>query len=68
METRTRSLVKALIWNVIGLVSMALVGFLATGSAAVGGAMALINTFIGFVLYLLYERLWSRVRWGRGHV
>ena len=68
METRTRSLVKALIWNIIGLASMALVGFLATGSVAVGGAMALINTAIGFTLYLLYERFWSRVRWGRGHV
>jgi len=68
METRTRSLVKALIWNIIGLASMALVGFLATGSVALGGAMALINTAIGFTLYLVYERLWSRVRWGRGHV
>lgn len=68
METRTRSLVKALIWNIIGLASMALVGFLATGSIAVGGVIALINTVIGFTLYLVYERLWSRVRWGRGHV
>jgi len=68
METRTRSLVKALIWNIIGLASMVLVGFLATGSVALGGAMALINTAIGFTLYLVYERLWSRVRWGRGHV
>ena len=31
----------------------------------VGGAMALINTAIGFTLYLVYERVWSRVRWGR---
>ncbi|PCJ10573.1 MAG: hypothetical protein COB16_00770 [Rhodobacteraceae bacterium] len=68
METRTRSLVKALIWNIIGLASMALVGFLATGSVAVGGAIALINTAIGFTLYLLYERLWSRICWGRSHV
>lgn len=68
METRVRSLVKALIWNIIGLVMMALVGFLATGSVAVGGVIALINTAIGFALYLLYERLWSRIRWGRGHV
>ncbi len=68
METRTRSLVKALIWNIIGLATMGLVGFLATGSVAVGGAIAMINTAIGFTLYLVYERLWSRVRWGRGHV
>ncbi|WIY25596.1 DUF2061 domain-containing protein [Parasedimentitalea psychrophila] len=68
METRVRSLVKALIWNIIGLGSMALVGFLATGSIAVGGVIALINTAIGFTLYLLYERIWSRIGWGRDHV
>lgn len=68
METRIRSLVKALIWNIIGLAMMAMVGFLATGSVAVGSAMALINTAIGFSMYLIYERLWSRIRWGRGHV
>jgi len=36
METRRRSLVKALI-----------------------------NTVIGFSMYLMYEGLWSRIRWGR---
>ncbi|WP_438616676.1 DUF2061 domain-containing protein [Parasedimentitalea maritima] len=47
---------------------MALVGFLATGSAAIGGVIALTNTVIGFSCYLLYERIWSRIRWGRHHV
>ena len=68
METRKRSLVKALIWNVIGLLSMALVGFLATGSASVSATMALINTCLGFTMYVMYERLWARIRWGRDHV
>lgn len=65
METRKRSLLKAVIWNVIGLATMSLVGLAATGSAAVGGTMALANTAIGFTMYLLYERVWSRIRWGR---
>jgi len=65
METRRRSLVKAVIWNLIGLAVMAVVGLVATGSAAVGGAMALVNTAVGLVMYLVYERIWSRIRWGR---
>ncbi|CUH53210.1 DUF2061 domain-containing protein [Shimia marina] len=65
METRRRSLVKAVIWNVIGIVSMTLVGVLATGSASLGGKMALINTVIGFGCYLIYERVWSNIHWGR---
>lgn len=65
METRARSLVKATVWIAIGLLVMSLVGALFTGSVATGGSMALVNSAIGFVTYLLYERLWARVRWGR---
>lgn len=65
METRRRSLVKAVIWNVIGLFSMACVGILTTGSVTAGGVMAVINTVMGFTLYLIYERVWSGIRWGR---
>ncbi|SMP14294.1 DUF2061 domain-containing protein [Shimia sagamensis] len=67
MDTQKRSIVKAVIWNVIGIISMSVVGILATGSAALGGKMALINTGLGFSLYVIYERVWSRVRWGRQH-
>lgn len=65
MESRKRSLVKAVIWNIVGLVMMSLVGLVATGSAAVGGTLALINTAIGLSLYLVYERIWAGIRWGR---
>lgn len=67
METRVRSLVKAVIWNVIGLSVMAAVGLIVTGSLAAGGVMAVINTAIGFATYLIYERVWARIHWGRTH-
>jgi len=67
METRARTLVKALLWNAIGLTVMSLVGLLMTGSAAVGGAIAMVNAVIGLISYVLYERIWSRVDWGRAH-
>ncbi|MGC1430021.1 MAG: DUF2061 domain-containing protein [Albidovulum sp.] len=65
MDTNKRTLTKAVLWNLLGLAVMALVGFALTGSVATGGAMALINTVIGFVTYVAYERLWSRITWGR---
>jgi len=65
METRRRTLVKAVLWNLLGLAVMALVGLVMTGSAAVGGAMAAINTVIGLTMYVFYERLWARINWGR---
>jgi len=42
MDSKTRTLIKALIWNAIGFLTMCLVGFLATGSFTTGGAMALV--------------------------
>ncbi|KIC13843.1 DUF2061 domain-containing protein [Leisingera sp. ANG-Vp] len=68
METRKRSIVKAVIWNIMGLVSMTLVGLAATGSVKAGGVMALVNTGIGFTIYLVYERVWAQINWGRRHV
>src|SRR6056297_162592 len=65
METRTRSIVKALVWQVIGLSVMAIVGLAVTGALAAGGAMSVINATLGFVTYLIYERVWARIRWGR---
>ncbi len=65
METRKRSLVKAVVWNAMGLASMAIVGFLMTGSVATGGVIAVVNTVLGFSMYLGYERVWANIRWGR---
>lgn len=65
METRTRSVVKAVLWTLIGLLVMTGVGLVATGSVALGGTMALVNSALGLVTYLIYERLWAHVRWGR---
>lgn len=65
MESRTRSVIKAVIWNLIGLLVMAIVGFLMTGSLTTGGVMALINAAVGLTMYIFYERLWAGIHWGR---
>ncbi|MEX0307812.1 DUF2061 domain-containing protein [Ruegeria conchae] len=65
METRRRSVVKALVWNAMGLAMMTLVGLIATGSAALGGMVALVNTAIGLTMYVIYERVWAGISWGR---
>ncbi|MBR2657089.1 MAG: DUF2061 domain-containing protein [Loktanella sp.] len=65
MESRQRTVVKALLWQAVGLVMMCAVGWALTGSIALGGGMALINAAIGLVAYILYERLWAGIDWGR---
>ena len=65
MDSKKRTMIKAVLWNIIGLAMMALVGLLMTGSAALGGAMAVMNATIGLISYIVYERAWARVSWGR---
>lgn len=49
----------------MGLLVMTLVGLVATGSAAVGGTLAIVNTAIGLTMYVIYERVWAKISWGR---
>ncbi|TCO78180.1 putative membrane protein [Plasticicumulans lactativorans] len=38
------------------------VGYVMTGSAAVGGAIALVEPLCNTVAYVFHERVWERVR------
>jgi len=67
METPTRSLTKALSWQAIGLISMIGIGYVFTGSLMEGGAMAVVTTALGFCTYVVHERVWARIPWGRAH-
>ncbi len=66
MDTAKRTVLKAILWQITGIFTMGLVGFFMTGSAAQGLGLALANTAVGTVTYILYERFWARVCWGRG--
>ena len=65
MESRSRSLVKAASWQMIGLVTMSAIGTAFTGSVASGGGLALASAGVGFICFILHERVWARVLWGR---
>jgi len=65
METRTRTLAKALSWQGVGLATMTAIGFAFTGSASAGGALALVSAAVGLVAYMAHERVWGRIGWGR---
>lgn len=65
MESLKRSMVKAIVWQLLGLAMMMLIGWAVTGSAALAGGLALANMAAGFVSYLLHERVWAAVSWGK---
>lgn len=67
METGKRTLAKALSWQAVGLLSMTALGYVFTGSVSASGRLALLSAAIGAGAYVVHERLWAAIRWGRGN-
>lgn len=65
MERPIRTLAKAASWQLLGLFSMALIGYGFTGSLLTAGSLAVVTTATGSVCYVLHERAWNRIGWGR---
>lgn len=65
MESPRRTIAKAVSWQTLGLFTMAVIGFFFTGSIMAAGSMAIVTTFSGAVCYVLHERAWNRIVWGR---
>ena len=65
MDLPRRTLAKALTWQAVGLVTMTLLGLAFTGSVGQGATLAGASTLLGLGCYVLHERAWARVGWGR---
>ncbi len=65
MDTRKRTIAKAVSWQALGLVTMTLLALIFTGSIASAGGLALGGALSGFVCFIIHERVWARIPWGR---
>ena len=63
-ETSTRTLIKALTWQSMGVLVMAAVGYVMTGSLIEAGWFSLALQAFSLVCYVLHERVWGRIGWG----
>lgn len=64
-ETTLRTIAKAVSWQALGLVAMTAITFAITGSVAQGGLVALVGAATGMVVYIVHERLWATISWGK---
>lgn len=65
MEKTTRTLTKAVTWQMMGFVVMAAVNYLYIGDWRAGVGLSALLTLVGLVGYYLHERVWARIGWGR---
>ena len=64
METTKRTIVKALSWQILGLLMMTMISYLHTGSMTSVLSLAGTSTVIGLISYVIHEKLWQRISWG----
>ena len=65
VDSRTRSVVKALSWRITALIVTSIVVWVITGSLEFAAAVAGADTLIKIVLFYFHERIWIRAKFGR---
>ena len=62
--SKTRSILKAVSWRIVGTLDTMALGWLITGSPLVGLKIGALELITKFVLYYLHERVWLRSTFG----
>lgn len=65
MDSKRRSWMKAITWQILGLFTSMMVSYLVMGSWAASLGLSLALAATGLVMYTLHERIWARIHWGR---
>jgi uncharacterized membrane protein len=66
MESKLRTLTKAITWQALGLATTAALAWFHTGNMVTAMSFALSTAASGLAFFVLHERIWARVRWGIG--
>ena len=65
METRKRSIAKALSWRVIAVCITTVTAYLFTKETAVALGVGAVDSLVKLATYYGHERLWTRFSFGR---
>lgn len=65
MDTFNRTFAKTATYRLTTFVFTYLITFLLTGATALSTTMAVLSLTIGALSFIVHERLWTRVKWGR---
>lgn len=64
-ETKFRSLLKAVSWRIVGTIDTFLISWIITGRPLIASSIAATEVLTKFFIYMIHERLWNRVKWGK---
>ena len=64
MDTKRRTIAKALTWRVVATLTTMTVSFVLTGSFHIALSIGIVDTIIKLGAYYIHERAWSKTTWG----
>jgi uncharacterized membrane protein len=62
--SKTRSILKAISWRVIGTLDTMALGWIITGDPIMGLKIGVLELFTKFILYYIHERIWLKCKFG----
>jgi len=60
--SKTRSILKAISWRIIGTLDTMALGWIITGDPIVGLQIGALELFTKFILYYIHERIWLKFK------
>ena len=65
-ESTVRSLAKTVSWRVTGSGATFAISYLISGNLGMASSIAVVQLLANTVLYFIHERIWNKVKWGKG--
>jgi len=65
MDSKRRSIIKAITWRIFALLITIIVSFAILGSWSVSIAIGISSNLLKTLFYYIHERLWERTNWGK---
>lgn len=65
MDSAVRTIVKAVTWQALGIFTMTALSYVHTASLIASLSIATSASASGFLFFLVHERIWNAIRWGR---
>tara|TARA_R110000824_G_scaffold392935_1_gene591637 strand:+ start:97 stop:312 length:216 start_codon:yes stop_codon:yes gene_type:complete len=62
--SKSRSLIKAISWRIVGTLDTMCLAWLITGSPLVGLKIGALELATKFVFYYIHERIWVKIKFG----
>lgn len=67
-EDHSRSIVKAVTYRILIIISNAIVIYLFTGNSSLTANFIGITSVVSTILYFVHERMWNEIHWGKKHI